>query len=141
MAWKMYLGNGDTFDSTQGSPTDAPGSDVVCIMQSSTMLGREILYRWPCYWWDGTRWRSGTFDDVFDRHLAGLTVGSYCEGVVLDAVATRSIWETAFGDTALGVAPKTARDGNESPFDKEPDYVTQRIILDRTLTPDPVEPG
>lgn len=136
MAWKMYLGDGSTFDSTQGGPRDAPGENVVCIMQSSTYLGRQILYRWPCYWWDGAQWRQGTFAGVFDRLLAGLPVISYCEGVILDAVSTRTIWEAAFDDTALGVDSKTARDGNESPFATEPEYVTEKIILDRTRTPD-----
>ena len=50
--WRIYYHDGSTFDSTQGVPNDAPPTGVVCIIQFSREMGREILNRWDCYFWD-----------------------------------------------------------------------------------------
>ena len=123
--WVVYYADGNTFSNLDGAPADAPSAGILCIAQSSQLLGREILHRWPCYYWDGTRWERATFFGIMDRLLAGLTVEAYCEGAMVDTATFRTVWTRAVRDA--GLPPKTARDGWESPYSREPDYMADEL--------------
>lgn len=129
--WKIFYHDGTTFDSDNGAPADAPPVGVVCIIQSSIMLGREILNRWPCYFWDGQFWRKSTFWGVFDALLARQPIEAYLEGMVPHGDAFKTIWEAAFDDPDPEIPVKTARDGWESPYNTEPEYMGERLTASK----------
>jgi hypothetical protein len=130
--WRIFYHDGTTFSSDNGDPVDAPSVGVVCIIQGNIMLGREILNRWDCYFWDGSRWRKSTFGGAFDALLSRQTVESFIEGSIIDNQDFRFIWETAFDDPDPEIPKKTARDGWESPYSKEPDYMLDRLTASGT---------
>lgn len=44
ISWRIYYDNGVTFDSSQGSPKDAPAWGVLCIVQLDETVGRHIMW-------------------------------------------------------------------------------------------------
>lgn len=62
--WRIYYGDGSTFDSSQGSPLHAPALNVQCIVQPDPDVGRHVVSKFAYYWWDG-EWYGG---DLFGLH-------------------------------------------------------------------------
>lgn len=42
--WRVYYDNGSTFDSSQGSPAQAPAWGVLCIVQPDPDVGRVVMW-------------------------------------------------------------------------------------------------
>lgn len=69
--WRIYYGDGSTFDNTQGKPWEAPGHDVQLIVQVDEMVGRVVLTMFDWYYWnesEGEWWASDYFG-LFDQLL------------------------------------------------------------------------
>lgn len=63
MSWRIYTDAG-TFSSWEGSPEDAPGLGVVCIVQDDPDVGRMVMARWDHYCYshgDGQWWGHDLF--------------------------------------------------------------------------------
>ena len=121
--WKIWFIDGTTFDSTQGSPADAPAQGVVCIAQPDVETGREILNRWPAYYRARGRWHRASFNSVFDRLLSRQTVNAYLEGAIPGNSQFRSIWLAAKNEIDPELGVRTGRTGDESPYNKEPGFM------------------
>lgn len=85
LAWRMYFGDGSTFDSSQGEPNDAPGLDVQCIVFPDPEVGRIVLHRWDWYYFwvgQGQWWGSdlyGLLDLITHREpIIGISSGRQC---------------------------------------------------------------
>ncbi len=80
--WRIYYSDESTFDSSQGSPQDAPAYGVICIIYSNELVGRIIMHRWDWYYWvpdEGQWWGSDLFG-VLDRLLHRLPTIALCQG-------------------------------------------------------------
>jgi hypothetical protein len=64
MKWRIYYGDGSTFSSVDGGPSDAPPDNVVCIAYADDpkrpdSIGRAVVNTWDWYiyrkdvneWW------------------------------------------------------------------------------------------
>lgn len=70
MKWRIYYGDGTTFDDTMGEPEDAPAFDVQCIVFPNKDHGKTMLQRFDWYYWhkeDG--WWGGDLFGVLDLFM------------------------------------------------------------------------
>lgn len=72
MEWKIYYEDGQTFDSTQGEPEDAPSYGVVVIVQNDEDVGRLIMHLWDWFYWrdDYKQWWGADVYGLHDQLLA-----------------------------------------------------------------------
>lgn len=56
MKWRIYFGDGSTFDSSLGVPEDAPTWDVQAIVQPHIESGRYIICLYDYYVYREGRW-------------------------------------------------------------------------------------
>lgn len=49
--WRIYYGDGSTFDSSMGEPEDAPGYDTQIIVGYERNAGRIVYYLWDWYYY------------------------------------------------------------------------------------------
>ena len=81
--WRIYYGDGSTFDSSQGPPEAAPPHNVIAVMQKNELTGRDVFNSWDWYLFkDGIGWWGydlhGVLDQVMndpDRKIHGLIQG------------------------------------------------------------------
>ena len=69
--WRIYYDNGDTFDSDNGSPEDAPSFGVICIVQPNELCGRTVThgYDWYYYRTDIEEWWQSCLHGLLDGLL------------------------------------------------------------------------
>ncbi len=121
--WKVWYIDGTTFDSTEGTPADAPAKGVVCIAQPDIETGREILNRWPAYFRFQDKWRKATEYQIFDRLLNRQRVNAYLDGASPSNSEFRTIWLEAKREVDPQLGVKTARSGDESPYFRDPQFI------------------
>lgn len=63
--WRIYYGDGSTFDSSMGAPADAPGLDVQIVAEASELLGRELIHGYDYYVYDAALFDGWTSVDLF----------------------------------------------------------------------------
>jgi hypothetical protein len=49
--WRIYYSDGSTFDSSQGSPDDAPAWDIQVIAERDGQVGRRLLSKADYYFY------------------------------------------------------------------------------------------
>lgn len=108
--WRIYYGDGATFDSNDGPPQQAPGLDVQVITQRDPELGRKVLTRFDWYyyrfdireWWGSDAF--GLFDQLTSDRLG--MVGAIKAG--RNTAAYQEILHRAITDPDF--PPRSARD-------------------------------
>lgn len=92
MLWRIYYGDGTTFDNTQGSPDAAPGVDVQHVVCRDTRpgtdpshVGRYIVSGKFAYWYDDGEWWGGDQFGLWD-YLArpGLKIVKFGRSIAND---------------------------------------------------------
>lgn len=104
--WRIYYGDGSTFDSSQGSPQDAPGINVQVIAKAAGIdLGRLTIASKDFYWFDRGEWFGGDVFGLWD-YLAqpGLKVVKF--GRLISLPIFQEIMRRAVTDSDL--IPKVA---------------------------------
>lgn len=118
--WRIYYGDGSTFDSSQGPPHAAPALNVQAIAQKADPgIGRRTCSRFDFYWYgDDGEWHGGDNFGLWD-YLAtpGPKVVKF--GRVLPRLEFEKILSRAVMDPDL--QPKVAWDSHET---KSPDDLT-----------------
>jgi len=69
MKWKIYYGDGTTFDSNIGSPNETPSLNVQVILCKDNINGRNIYHTWDWYYWNGETWRGADIHGLLDQLL------------------------------------------------------------------------
>jgi hypothetical protein len=73
LKWRFYYGDESTFSNEDGSPEEAPGSDVQIIIQEDPENGRYFQSGSDYYVWRDDRWWGvdifGLFDFLVDNSL------------------------------------------------------------------------
>ena len=109
--WRIYYGNGETFDGDMGTPSAAPGRDVCVIVQPDETVGRSLLHRWDWYYWNGltNRWWGGDVHGVLDQfthdrnnQFRALKQGGMVESDTFDTILKRAMADPDF-------TPKSAK--------------------------------
>jgi len=79
--WRIYYTDGETFDSSQGSPADAPSRGVAVIVVVDREVGRGLLHRWDWYFWntEDRQWYGcdqwGLIDHLLDNRATAVKMG------------------------------------------------------------------
>lgn len=98
--WKIYYGDGSSFDERQGSPLAAPAFGVICIVFPDDLVGRIILHRHDWYYWLASegRWSGGDIHGLLDRLLNNLEVAAVKQGRSVSNDTFRGIMRLADKD-------------------------------------------
>jgi len=102
LKWRIYYGDGTSFDNTQGSPKDAPTLDVQVIVVADDDVGRQLLHLWDWYYFDldDNQWCGadiyGVLDQFMHRNVEALKQGRTLPQRDFDAIKQRAIDETIF---------------------------------------------
>lgn len=65
--WRIYYGDGSTFDSTNGGPASAPCLNVQIIVEPDPKVGRRMLHAHDYYWWGEKWWVGGDLFGLWDH--------------------------------------------------------------------------
>lgn len=108
--WKIFYGDGSTFSSADGSPAEAPSTNVQAIAQvADPGIGRRTCSRFDFYWYEG-EWHGGDLFGLFD-YLQRVSPSIVKFGRVLPRLAFEAILNRAVTDPDL--LPKVAWDTHE----------------------------
>lgn len=82
MDWRIYYGDGSTFDSTQGEPEDAPAFDFQCVVQPDPRVGRTVMAGWDWYYYrvDIGEWWGSDIHGLLDLLLHRFPIKAVCQG-------------------------------------------------------------
>lgn len=71
MDWRIYYGDGTTFTSEEGTPSDAPALDVQAIVTRTNADRRNVVsvHGWDYYWRLDGEWWGGDLFGLFDALL------------------------------------------------------------------------
>ena len=103
--WKIYYGDGSTFDDTQGEPEDAPGHNVQCIVFSDHDHGRTILQRFDWYfyrkgqnWWAGDLYGALDLFTNFPKEMSALKAGRSVDNEAYREILERAVQDPDFNE-------------------------------------------
>ena len=98
--WRIYYGDGKTFDSMQGGAEAAPSYDVQVIVSSSSDYGRVLLRRWDWYYLRGDEWFGSDIHGLLDQLLNDREnrIRAVKQGRVLDTPTYDAIVRAALDD-------------------------------------------
>lgn len=110
MIWRIYYGDGSTFSSDDGVPSEAPSCNVQAIAQvADPAIGRRTCSRYDFYWFDG-EWHGSDLFGLFD-YLMRYSPSIVKFGRVLPRLEFEAILNRAVSDPDL--VPKVAWDPHE----------------------------
>ena len=69
LTWRIYYGDGSTYDNTLGTPLDAPPLDVQVIVYAHKTEGRKIIHLWDWCYWVGDEWWGSDLHGLLDQLL------------------------------------------------------------------------
>ena len=64
--WRIFYGDGTTFDSDTGGPEDAPCTNVQIIVEPHPDVGRRMWQKCDYYWYDRAFWWGGDIVGYLD---------------------------------------------------------------------------
>lgn len=82
ITWRIYYDNGTTFDSTDGSPKDAPSFGVICIVQPNEYTGRTVVsgYDWYYLNTEIDEWWQSDIHGLLDNLLHNFPITAVKQG-------------------------------------------------------------
>jgi hypothetical protein len=67
LAWRLYYGDGSTFDASCGLPSAAPPMNLQAIAQVADIdIGRRTVSGYDYYWFEDGQWFGGDLFGLFD---------------------------------------------------------------------------
>ena len=98
--WRIYYGDGSTFDNEDGGPEQAPCGRVIAIAFYDDDNRRRVCHQADYYTWDGVRWYSAS-DSGFWQYMGepGFKVVKF--GREIGDVQYRNVMTQALGDLQL----------------------------------------
>ena len=107
--WRLYYGDGSTFDSAEGLPEQAPALNLQAIAQADDIdIGRRTVSGYDFYWFDQGRWYGGDLFGLFDflQRSSVVKFGRAIPRAQYQALLTRAVTDT-------DLTPKVAWDARE----------------------------
>lgn len=100
MRWRIYYGDGSTFDSTMGGPQDAPVAGFICAVGYSRHGTRFIAHGYDFYRWEpGDQvWLGIDWWGIVDRLRFGGEFIGFKEGRMVSADRFQELMNTAHRD-------------------------------------------
>jgi hypothetical protein len=108
LKWRVFYEDGSTFDSSQGSPDDAPPEGFVCSLGYDKSGQRYIMHGFDFYMWDveGDQWWGSCIHGLMDR-LRRRKVYGFIEGRTVTREKWNEIITKADGDPDFPVSGRT----------------------------------
>jgi len=98
--WRIYYGDGTTFDNTKGRPEDAPPVNVQVIIQPHRENGRQTIHSWDWYYRRDNYWYGcdiwGLIDQLLWNNVTAVKQGRTLSNKDFDAVIKRAIADGDF---------------------------------------------
>ena len=98
--WRIYYGDGTTFDENQGTPEQAPPLNVQVIVVDDADVGRQLLHLWDWFYWDGEQWCGadihGLLDQILHNQVTAVKQGRTLPQREFDDIKNRAIADTDF---------------------------------------------
>lgn len=66
LRWRIYYGDGGTYDNLSGPAEDAPGQNVQVIVLADEQVGRSMWHSKDFYWYDDGLWVAGDDFGLWD---------------------------------------------------------------------------
>ena len=109
LRWRIYYGDGSTFDSSLGKPDDAPAFGVQTVVEQDDSVGRTILagFDWYYYHVESGKWWGSDIHGLLDKLLFRIEVVAISQGrnsADFDEILQRSIDDPDFPKKAGRVA-------------------------------------
>ena len=82
IAWRIYYADGSNFDSTMGSPQEAPSFGIICVIQPNKDVGRTITngYDWYYYQTEVEEWWQSDIHGLLDSLLHNFPIEAVKQG-------------------------------------------------------------
>jgi len=98
--WKIYYADESIFDSTMGTPEEAPSFGVICIVQPNEYTGRTIVsgYDWYYYNLEIGEWWQSDIHGLVDNMLHNFPVKAVKQGRNAPDPIFKRIMATAIKD-------------------------------------------
>ena len=114
--WRIYYDDGSTFDSTMGSPENAPSFGLLCIVFPDEDHGRLVMQGWDWYFYhdEEKNWWGADIHGLLDQMLHNLPVRALKQGRNSPAKVWRETLHRATLDSDF--PPKSAMCKRERPF-------------------------
>ena len=93
--WKIYYGDGTTFDNTLGTVNEAPPTGVQVILCLSKVNGRNMYHAWDWYYYNEDGWRGADIYGLLDQLLQDK------EGKITAVKQGRTIQDSIYEDILL----------------------------------------
>ena len=120
MEWRIYYGDGSTYDSSQGPPASASGYNVQAIIQPDRSrpggnVGTVVLHLhdWYYYRRDSGMWCGGDLTGLLDQLLSRSPIEAVCQGRLIPRNQFDQIIARAMNDPDF--PRKSARTHGERP--------------------------
>ncbi|KKR10023.1 MAG: hypothetical protein UT39_C0024G0002 [Candidatus Woesebacteria bacterium GW2011_GWA1_39_21] len=113
--WRIYYGDGTTFDNTQGRPEDAPPVNVQVIIQPNRENGRQTIHSWDWYyrrdnfWYGCDTW--GLFDQLLWNNVTAVKQGRMMRSEEFDRIMKNAMADPDFSPQTANISknkPKQA---------------------------------
>lgn len=100
LQWKIWYDDGNTFDSDQGKPEDAPGRGVVVIATPDEMVGQHLMQGWDWYYYveDEKQWWGSDKDGMLDHLIRRHPIRAVSMGANVSNIRFRHILTAAADD-------------------------------------------
>lgn len=96
IAWRIYYDDGSSFDSTMGSPEDAPSYGILTIVYPDKDVGRIVMSGWDWYFYhdEEKNWWGADVHGLLDQLCHNLPVRAVKQG----RNAPNDVWKKAVAD-------------------------------------------
>lgn len=100
LEWRIYYGDGSTFDNTQGTPFEAPPTDVQVIVHPSKDNGLLALHNWDWYYYqDNMGWRGTDTWGLLDKLMWVKGVGAVKQARTIEDSVFQNVLNKARNDS------------------------------------------
>lgn len=101
LRWRIYYGDGSTFDGRDGPASDAPARDVQMIAVADPDHGWYLVRSTDYYWWlPNDTWNGGDIFGLFD-YLIEPGLKRVLFGRTIETARFRAIFDRAMNDPEI----------------------------------------
>ena len=101
IVWRIYYGDKSTFDSSMGTPAEAPSTGVICIVQKDRQHGFVVTAFKDFYWRENGEWwgsdQAGFWQHMFTPGSKVVKFGQSVPGELFNEIMSQATKDQQFG--------------------------------------------
>ena len=98
VAWRVYYGDGSTFDSSMGEPDDAPAWGGVRVLQHGVDGGGAAVDGCDFYVYESGRWIGADLAGIFDKLANRIPFSGFIAGRWVHDLTYREVFKRSSQD-------------------------------------------